>query len=147
MQTEINTESAAMKADSVTRFNYIKEKYGTTFISKDKLITVQGKADLDKALLESRQYLAMTKDTTKAATTTDIATYQKERLATLKENTSFTKLEALYKSNPLQFHKIMKSLPYFSYLFQNQDPTVYANYETIKTNMEYVVKYYTYKTF
>ncbi len=145
LQTEVNKQSDAMKADSVTRFNYIKEKYGDKFIAAEKIESAGGKEELDRVLLESREYLAMTKDTT--TTATDIDTYQAERLAKLKENTWFEKLEAIYASNPLQFHKIMKSFPYYSFLFQQFDKDTYADYDKIKTNMDYVVQYYSYKTF
>jgi hypothetical protein len=73
-----------MKADSVVRFNYIKQKYGDKFIAKDKIISANAKTALDSVLLESRQYLKMTKDTTTKAT--DIPTYQAEILNKLKEN-------------------------------------------------------------
>ena len=41
----------------------------------------------------------------------------------------------------------MKSLPYFGFIFQQLDKTTYKNYDIINANMEYVVKYYQYKTF
>ncbi|MCX6823656.1 MAG: hypothetical protein NT085_00820 [candidate division SR1 bacterium] len=145
MRKEISTEKLAMKADSVVRFDYLKKKYGDTFISAEKIKATAGKEALDKALLESRKYLKMTKDTTTKST--DIDSYQKETLATLEKNAGFAKLDALYISNPLQFHKIMKSLPYYSYMFQQFDKDTYVNYDTIKANMDYVVQYYNYKTF
>ncbi len=145
LQTEVNKESDAMKADSVVRFNYIKQKYGDKFIAKDKIISANAKTALDSVLLESRQYLKMTKDTTTKAT--DIPTYQAEILNKLKENAWFTKLEALYVSSPLQFHKIMKSLPYYNFMFQQLNKETYVGYDQIKTNMEYVVQFYNCKTF
>jgi len=145
LQKEINIQSTAMKNDSVTRFNYIKWKYGEAFISKARIESANGKAELDRVLFESRQYLKMKKDDPKSGE--DIESYKKDVLAKLKTNEWFTKLETLYAANPLQFHKIMKSLPYFSYLIQQQKPEFYANYDKIKTNMDYVVQYYNYKTF
>gem|GEM_PF-6909051 len=64
----------------------------------------------------------------------------------LNQNPNFERLEKLYTTSPLQIHKIMKSYPYFT-LFIQQTSSSYQNIDVIKQNMDYMVKYYQYKTF
>lgn len=142
-----------------TRFDYIKANYKDRLISADKLNAAQGLAVVDAVLLESRQYLTMKKEslltqkddldiTDKDLSYTNenkstIDTRLKTLYETLSQNPSFAKLEALYKTNPQEFARIMYSVQYYASYMQQQgngDPAIQAN-------IQYFINYFQYKNY
>ncbi len=138
---EIRKQKEEMKSDASVRFDFIKKQYWSDLVTDNDITDSKAKRKLDEILFLSRQHLVASKDEK-----TSIDDYKNIKLEELKKNSNFDKLENLYVSNELEFHKIIKSLPYFGFLFNQQDPLFYENYDLVKNNMDYVVKYYNYKT-
>lgn len=143
LQKIVNEQNDSLTTDVRDRFSYIKNKYGNQILSKNVLESAKGKENIDAILQESRKYISMKKNQWGE----NISEYQQHMIDDLNQNPNFGKLENLYKNSPLQLHKIMKSYPYFALLIQQQSSQSSKNLETINQNMDYMVRYYQYKTF